>query len=457
MKRFNVIIWILFFSLPRAASAQTQPAAAPQHFTLAGAVRQALANNPGVKASAFYAKAVQQGIAQARSNRYPRLDFTEGFSRSNNPVYVFGSLLTQKQFTATDFALNTLNAPLPLDNFLTQFSAAMPLYDAGQTSRMIKDARLQARSASQAQVRTQQEIIFQVVQAYTNELLAREGERVAQSAVQMTESDMNRAQAREQAGLAVPSDVLSVQVQLAQAKENLLQAQNGVALALSALNVAMGLPEDAPTSIEGRLDEMNIDPGALADRQARALLDRPDLQQARLGKDRATNGVGMARAQYLPQISLFSAWDQSNQQLWNRGGNNWMAGAMLTFNVFDGGAKYARVAEARNREHQAAAMEQQMTSGVKLQVREAYLNLKTAQQRVQVARDAVAQAKESLRILQNRYQEGLITITDLLQAETANISAQKNYLNALFDERTGYAALELASGELSEKSPAVTQ
>lgn len=457
MKRYKALILILSFSLPWAARAQSPPAAAAQHFTLAEAVRQALANNPGVKASAFYSQAVRQGIAQARANRYPRLDFSEGFTRSNNPVYVFGSLLTQRQFTATDFALNTLNAPFPLDNFLTQFNAAMPLYDAGQTSRMIKDARLQARSASQAQVRTQQEIIFQVIQAYANELLAREGERVAQAAVQMAQADMDRAQAREQAGMAVPSDVLSVQVQLAQANENLLQAQNGVALALSALNVAMGLPEDAPTSIEGRLDAVNFDPGALADRQARALIERPDLQQAHLGKDRATNGVGMARAQFLPQVSLFSAWDESNQQLWNRGGNNWMAGAMLTFNVFDGGAKYARVAEARNRERQAEAMEQQMISGVKLQVREAYLNLKTAQQRMLVARDAVAQAKESLRILQNRYQEGLITITDLLQAETANTSAQKNYLNALYDARTSYAALELATGELSEKSPAVTQ
>jgi len=98
-----------------------------------------------------------------------------------------------------------------------------------------------------------------------------------------------------------------------------------------------------------------------------------------------------------------------------------------------------------------------MTADVKLQVREAYLNLTTAQQRVNVSRQAQSQAEESLRIVQNRYEAGLATITDLLQVETANSSAQKNYLNALFDYRLSFAALELATGELALESEAVTR
>jgi outer membrane protein TolC len=98
-----------------------------------------------------------------------------------------------------------------------------------------------------------------------------------------------------------------------------------------------------------------------------------------------------------------------------------------------------------------------MAAAVKLQVREAFQNLTTAQQRVEVSRQAQSEAEESLRIIQNRYEAGLATITDVLRVEAARTSAQKNYLNALFDYRISYAALELATGELAPDSPAVTQ
>ena len=98
-----------------------------------------------------------------------------------------------------------------------------------------------------------------------------------------------------------------------------------------------------------------------------------------------------------------------------------------------------------------------MTSAVRLQVREAYLNLATAQKRLDVVKDATSQAAESLRITQNRFEAGLATITDLLRVETAKTAAEKTALNANFDYRLSYAALELATGELSANSPAVNQ
>ncbi len=255
----------------------------------------------------------------------------------------------------------------------------------------------------------------------------------------------------------MPSDLLSAQVQLAQAKEDLLQAQNAVELAHAALNVAMGLSEDAASTIESGLKESNFEAGALAERQQHALKSRPDLREADLGVERAANGQRMARAEFLPKVNAFSSWEEDNQTLLARGGNNWTAGVSLNFNVFDGGSNRARLAAAHYRQSQAQAQVAQMAAAVKLQVREAYLNLTTAQQRVKVSRQAQSEAEESLRIIQNRYEAGLATITDLLQVETAHTSAQKNYLNALFDYRLSYAALELATGELAPDSPAVTR
>jgi outer membrane protein TolC len=428
-----------------------------RNLTLQEAVREALEKNPTVQAADAYAQAVHEGIAEAKAARLPRADFSQGFTRGNNPVYVFGGLLTQRQFTPGDFALSFLNAPPPLDIFRTQFAVALPLYDAGQTNRRIKDARLSAQAAGENGQRTRQEVVFKVVKAYTDELLAWENVRVAEAAVKTAQSDLHRIEDRQDEGLAVPSDLLSARVQLAQAQEDLLQARNAVDLAHAALNVAIGLPEDAATAIEPGLRETTFDAGALAERQQRALNSRPDFREAALGAERAANGQRMARAEFLPKVNVFSSWEEDNQTFAARGGNNWMAGVSLNFNIFDGGADRARMAAAGYRRSQARALVAQMAAAVKLQVREAYLNLTTAQQRVEVSREAQSEAEESLRIIQNRYEAGLATVTDLLRVETARTSAQKSYLNALFDYRLSYTALELATGELAPDSPAVTR
>jgi outer membrane protein TolC len=340
-KRFSILgVFLLAVGMP----AQTTPSAtgSGQPLTLQEAVRIALKKNPGVRAADAYAQAVQDGITAAKSLRYPRLDFSEGFTRGDNPVYVFGTLLTQRQFTAANFALGFLNTPPPLDDFRTAFTATMPLYDAGQTSRLVRNAKLRAQSAQKGKDRTRQEVVLQVIKAFLNDLLAQENARVAKAAVEMTKGDLERAKARQESGLAVASDLLSAQVQLAQAEEDLLRAQNAAELAQAALNVAMGLPEDAPTSLRGSLSQASFVVGSLEDRQAKALATRPDYLQARLGRQQAANGMRIARAEFLPKVNLFSSWEADNQRFTSRGGNNWAVGATLSFNLFDGGEKIAR-------------------------------------------------------------------------------------------------------------------
>lgn len=417
----------------------------------------ALKNNPTVQAADAYADAVKHGIDVAKAGYLPQLDFSEGFTRGNNPVYVFGSLLTQRQFTAANFDLSLLNVPPPLDNFRTAFSASMPLYDFGRTSRRVTDAQLTAKGIRQAAHRASQEVIFQVVNAYLNELLAHERVQVAQASVRMSEADLARARARQQQGLAVASDVLSAQAQLAQAKEDLIRAQNAVAIAEASLNVAIGLPEDTTTKTVGRLEEVKLPTSGLPDLQNQALKARPDYLQALLGVRKARNAVGSARDEFLPRIDMLGSWERDNQTFAAHGGNNWTAGATLTFNIFNGGAHRAQVAESKAREHQAEALRFQTELTVRLQVHEAYLNLNAARERVNVSRDSSAQAKESLRILRNRYDAGLATIMDMLRAETMQTRAQNNHLNAVYDYRLAFAALELATGELGPNSPAVTQ
>jgi len=449
------VLTALLVTLPCAG--QTASTSAPGPLSLEEAVEVALKNNPTIREADAYADAAQHGIKVAEAGYLPQVNFSEGFTRGNNPVYVFGSLLMQRQFTANNFDLGLLNTPPPLDNFRTAFTASAPLYDFGRTSRRVNNARLGARGSQEASHRTRQEVIFEVIKAYLNNLLAREHVQVAQAAVKMTQADLGRARSRQEQGLAVPSDMLSAQAQLAQAQEDLIRAKNAVEIAQATLNVAMGLPEDATTQVVGKIAETKFQSQNLSNLQAEALKARPDYLQVLLGVQQAHNGASSARGEFMPRIDLLGSWETDNQTFAARGGNNWTAGAMLTFNIFNGGARRAQVAESRARERQAEAMRSRMESIVRLQVREAYLNLNAASQRVEVSRDAASQALESLRILRNRYEAGLATIMDVLMVETMQTSAQNNHLNALYDYRLADAALELATGELSPNSPAVTR
>jgi outer membrane protein len=458
MSRMLTVAAFLAWALLKGASAlQAQTSSAPKELTLPQAVEVALKNNPTLQAADSYAEAVGHAVAGAKAGYLPRLDFSEGFARSNNPVFVFSSLLTQRRFAARDFGLGSLNFPLPLDNFRTQFAASAPLFDAGQTSRRVRDARLDSRGAQRGAERTRQEVIYNVINTYLNQLLAQESVGVAEASVKSTAEDLARAQARQAQGQALLSDVLSAKVQLAQANEELIRARNESAVAQAALDVAMGLPEDASERGKGPLSDVAFESGTLAERQQRALALRPDYQQALIGKGKAANATAGARAQFLPTVSVFTSWEQDNQTFAARGGNSWVAGATLNFNLFDGGARRAQWAESRARERQAEALRAQMAAGIRLQVRQAYLNLLAARQRVDVSRDSASQAQEGLNILRNRYESGLATITDVLNAETAHARAQRDFLSAVYDDRIAYATLELATGELGPGSQAVVR
>jgi outer membrane protein TolC len=272
--------------------------------------------------------------------------------------------------------------------------------------------------------------------------------------VKSAEEDLGRAQARQDSGQALLSDVLLAKVHLAQAREEMIRARNSEAMGQASLNVAMGLPEGLPVDIDGGLAEATFSEGTLEERQKQALALRPEVREASIGKEKAALGVSGARAEFLPTVDAFAGWEIDNQSFAWRGSNNWTAGARLNFNIFDGGRRRAQLAKSHAQERQAEAAITQLSAAVRLQVREAFLNLTAANERVEVSRQSAAQIAESLRILRDRYETGLASMTDVLGTETAHARAQRDYLNAVYDYRMAYAALELATGELAPGSPA---
>ena len=445
---------IVVLALAASLSAQTVTAGSP--LTLQQAVAIALEKNPLRKAAAADTRAASAGVSEARSFLLPHLNFTETATRGNDPVYVFGSKLRQQRFTSNDFTLNRLNTPLPYGNFATRFGGTWNLFDSFASWHGVTRARQMNEAAAHQLDRTDQEILFRVVQAYYGVLLAQKQLEVADHAQQTAKSIMDRSQTRFDSGLVVESDLLSAKVRFAGREQELIRAKNNVALGQAQLNTAMGVPADAPYEAADTAAERDLPAPALPDLEKKALTSRPDLKRLDSEQAAQQQSVSIAKSSFGPRLNAFAGWEMDNPtMLAGGGGNNWLGGIELQFDLFQGGAKKAALSRERAIAEKITALQQAASDRVRLEVRQAYYEQDSSRQQVNVARSAIAQAQESFRINQDRYDTGLITITDLLGAEDAVRRTQADYWSALYQFRISYANLELASGTLTPQSPVV--
>ena len=435
-----------------ASPSPAQEAPKLQPLTLEQAVELALEQNPAFQTSADDAEAARARLKQAEAARFPRLDFRQDFTRGDNPVYVFGTKLIQRQFTTADFALNQLNAPLPVDNFQTRLDAQWRFFDSRQTSLHQRSAKKLVTAADFQTEQARQDLILEVFRSYDAGLVLQEDLRAADQAVKTAEASAQRMETMQKAGLIVDSDLLSAKVFLAQMKDRQIRAQNNLALAGMDLAREMGLSLDASTELVGSLAAPGMPPKAVQDWIRTALDQRPALRAAELQEQAMDQERKAARAEFGPKLGLFGSTERDAMALGGPSGTNWIAGARLEINLFAGGAEKAAVAEAAANATKAKHNVEWFRSGVQLEVRKAYLDVNAAAQRAAAASDASEQAKESLRIVQNRYEAGLTTVTELLHAETAQLDATTGYLSAIQDWQVARAQLERAAGVLTPQS-----
>jgi outer membrane protein len=451
-KRMGVGVFVLLLACAGSAAAQ-----APQPLALRDAVNEALARNPALEASKDQAAASRARVREAKAGWFPRLDVSQGFTRGNNPVYVFGSLLTQRQFTAADFNLSRLNAPTPLDNFQTQISGEMSIFDSGRTYLREKGAKQMATAADYETAQARQDLILRVVRAYYGVIVAQEDLKAAEQALDSAKSNEQRVRTMEKAGLVVTSDLLSAEVFRAQMEDREIRAKNAVELARLNLGREMGLAPGTMPDVTGKLEQPTAIAHSVADWEKIAMAERPALRAAELQDKAAGENRKLAKADFGPQIGLFGNYERDAETMGGPSGTNWTAGARLDWNIFSGGAQRSRLAEASAQKLQAEHQLAWLKSGIDLEVRQAFLEAQAAAQRAAAARDSVNQASESLRIIQNRYQAGLVTITELLRAQSAQLDARTGYLAALHDWQVARAQLERAAGQLTAQSDLLNQ
>jgi len=436
---------MIFLAMAGLVSAQ-------EPLSLEEAARMGLNQHPAIEASAAQVDAAAARARQARSGYLPKVNYQESWSRSNNPVFVFSSLLTQHQFTQENFDIGKLNRPDFLNNFQSVVSVDQTVFDAGLTRNQKRSAEIGTGIAEQQERGARMLAIANVVSAYYGVVLAGESLAVAEEAEKSAQADLERAQAAREAGLTTDADVLSIQVHLASVTEQRIRRGYELEVARAALNETLGVPLDTEHSLTTPLTEIPEADISAEEYETRALVERPEARQAELATELADRGSRTTRAAYWPRVSVQGAFEADRQEFIKTGGANWFVGATMSWNLFSGFASQARVEEASQALRSARAEARRAQAGIRLEVRQSWAAVESARDRIDVAEVAVAQAEESLRITQNRYGAGLNTVTDLLRTETALMEARTRRLAAIYDLRVAATRLELAAGTLSADS-----
>lgn len=225
------------------------------------------------------------------------------------------------------------------------------------------------------------------------------------------------------------------------------RATNSVKLAAANLNFAMGVPQGSAYEVQGTLSvqEQKEDLDSMI---SEALSLRPDLVSLDRNRKNAETNVKQARTDYIPSLNLMGQVDWNSDRPAGSDAKSWAVMAVLQWNLFDGLVTTSRVREASAAAGKVRALEEQMRSGVQLQVRQAYYNLAASQERIAATSSSVQEAEEGLRIVQKRYEVGMTTFVDVLGAENALIRSRTNALQALYDNNVSLAELKLAAGTL---------
>ncbi|MCX7918693.1 MAG: TolC family protein [bacterium] len=334
-----------------------------------------------------------------------------------------------------------------------QLSISQPLFTWGKISRSIQQAKYRVQLAQEAYRLKELEIIYQVKQAFYTVLLAREMVRVNEQSVAVAEAHLQHAQSHVRAGTVSNYEVLRAEVELANVKPELIKSENNLKLAYANLATILGWKEPSSLEITGRfeipigLDTTQTNRYTIA--TSIAFLNRPDWKIVLLTEKIDELAIPIAAAGTKPTVALAGIHDRKSSD-WDSdiGGWNYYSYIMLgvTWSLYDGWATKSNVAIAQANREKTRWQKEQLALTIQLEVEQAILDLASAKEIIISQQKTIEQAKESLRLAQSRYQNGVGTHLEVLDAEVALTRAETNYAQALFNYGIAVAKLEKVTG-----------
>lgn len=436
-----------------SATAADVPDGASGQLTLGDAVATALQHNPQTRMATASRDSAVWKNREAQSAWLPRISVSETMARSDNPVFVFGSLLEQGRFAPQYFDPAFLNNPPAMRNWRGALNIQYTIFDQLRRFDSGRQASNGVQQADFASEEARQRVRLETMSRYYGLVVAMARRNVAAEAARAAEADAKAMRDKFAQGLLVESDALAAEVQLADFQQQEISAEGDVATARAALNVTLGRPFDAPLEVVTTLPAKTFPELPLGDSVAQGLKARNDIRSAAKQSENAALGLQMARGSLLPRLDAFATLGASGAHLHDRNGDQ-TVGVMASFDVFDGG-KLARLGQAKAGLEAARAGESAARDGAAVEIVSAWQRVQSARQRVEVASRAVERAEAASRIVHDRYDQGLTTITEQLRASTAVVGARLSLLAARYDYVIGYADLLRATGGLHDVEPFV--
>lgn len=391
-------------------------------------------------------------VAASRSETEAANAERRAASRARLPVLDVGGAYTQyRDAPRLDIDMPTgrfQSPPVFRDDALTTASAdlSIPVFTSGRITGAIGAAKAGAAGAAALEARTVADTKLAVAEAYVGVLRARLALAAARSNVESLAAHERDVQVMYEREAVAQSDLLAVQVALANARQQELRARNGLRLATAAYNRRVGQPLDREPELE--MPVAPPVPGAtLQSLVADATNERPELAALAARRDGLREAAKVERAAALPQLALRAGYMHLGNQILDRE-DFASVGVALQWRLFDGGQVQARTAALRSRARAADQQLADLRSQIALEVESEYLNRQDATARVAVGKAAVAQAEENLRIARELYGSGLGTNTQVLDAEALRLTALRNRDDAALDEVIAAYRLERSTGEL---------
>ena len=414
-------------------------------YSLGAAVDAVLRRSPGVAGAGYRVQEAEASLREVRMKRLPSLALESSFTRSDNPVYAFGTLLDQKAFTAADFSLNSLNNPSLQSNFRNYFEVGVPLFTGFELQSHERLGRLGRDAAASGFELAGQAARYAAAEAFLQVILQRELGRTLAERIAASESEIESARRLKGKGLVLGSDFFAAQATLGGLRAWQSKAAAGLAGAKSRLAALLGEPAQS-LDAQGSLDYQVCPADAEADWLDQALSRRPELRRSSLQEDMA--GVWRRREGYslLPTVEAFGAMETDTKDF---NGNPWnkMFGVKARLPLGDPGYP-ARRDRAQAALEASRAETQGAREGVRIEVGQVYQGYRGACESLPIAKDMVEKAEESLRLFRPLYREGRQSIMEVLRAEEGMARAQAAFLEGLYGVRAGKARLLLAAGSL---------
>ncbi|MDT8903779.1 TolC family protein [Anaeroselena agilis] len=401
--------------------------AAPTELTLEESIALALRNNPTMKIAEADRDKYSWAVREAQAGQGPTLSYSHKDARAKA-------------------APSTLVPnPSPVNDFDNTVSLSLPIYSGGRVDGAIGKAEYDFKAADLGLAKTKQQLKLDVTNAYFKMLQTRNLLQVKQESVDNLTAHLRNVQAQYEVGTVAKSDVLRSEVELANAQQSLITAQNDFDLAMASLNNVVGLPLDTEIKLK---EEMKYEQSklTLADGINFAMQYRPDVLQADYALKGAQETVKVARSGFLPTVTLSGANNWTDSKFPGSKNRNWSVYLTTSLTLFDTNLTLSKVKEAEAGVVKANEQYRQTKDSVSLEVRQAYLSMKESEKRIETSQVAVAKADEDFKIAQVRYNAGVGTNLDVIDAELALAQAKTNYIQALYDYNTSKAKLDKAMG-----------